>query len=48
MCIWSLFPIIRAAMDEIQKLFRELFRIIVDIYDTKYEMNPVIIKWSRA
>ena len=33
---------------KIQKLFGELFRIIVDIYDTKYEMSPVIIKWSRA
>ena len=38
------FAIIRAVMDEIQKIFRELFRIIGDIYDTKYEMSPVIIK----
>ena len=41
------FAIIRAEMDKIQKVFCELFRIIVDIYDTKYEMSPVIIKWSR-
>ena len=38
------FAIIRAVMDEIEKFFRELFRIIVDIYDTKYEVNPVNIK----
>ena len=42
------FAIIRAVMDKIQKFFCELFRIIVDIYDTKYEMSPIIIKWSRA
>ena len=42
------FAVIWAVMDEIQNFFRELFRIIVDIYDTKYEMNPIIIKWSRA
>ena len=39
------FAIIQAVMDEIQKFFCELFRIIVDIYDTKYEVNPVNIKW---
>ena len=38
------FAIIRAVMDEIQKFFRKLFRIIVDIYDIKYEMSPIIIK----
>ena len=31
-------------MDEIKKNFCELFHIIVDIYDNKYEVNPVNIK----
>ena len=42
------FAIIRAVMDEIEKFFCELFRIIVDIYDTKYEVNPVNFKWYGA
>ena len=35
-------------MNEIEKFFRELFRIKGDIYDAKYEKRCVNIKWSVA
>ena len=32
-------------MDEIEKIFRELFRINGYIYDAKYEISQINIKW---
>ena len=32
-------------MDEIQKFLRELFRINGYIYDAKYEISRINIKW---
>ena len=35
-------------MGEIQKFLRELFRINGDIFDAKYEMHRINIKWFVA
>ena len=32
-------------MDEIQKFLRELFHIHGDVFDAKYEMSRINIKW---
>ena len=42
------FAIIRAVMDEIEKFFRELFRINDNNYDAKYEIPRINIKWFVA
>ena len=35
-------------MDEIQKFLRELFRINGDIYEAKYNISRINIKWFLA
>ena len=43
-----MWPVFRAIMDEIQKFFRELFRINDNNYDAKYEIPRINIKWFVA
>ena len=42
------FAIIQAVMDEIKNFLREQLRINGDIYDAKFEMCWINIKWSVA